>query len=573
MNVLSPWVLAGLALLIPVIVAFLMRRRRSVLRVPSVLLWQAAAVRRIRNRRIRYLTRLLALAACLLAVAALVLAAARPRADGPGETVAVVVDVSASMGDGSSDTPLARARRELSRMLWSRRAEDRYVIIAAGQRPRRLAGPTTEGAQLDEALERLAPETGAADLGSAIDLAAALVANRPEPRVVVLHDGGDLAADLPRELPEGVPLQARRFAWGDDGAATPDNLGIVTFAARRPSDLRTEDERELLLVVATSSSELRRAAVTVEAFGVPLGRQEFEVPAGGAAELRLRVETPARVLVARIEPLDGRDEYLTADDEARLVQGAVVPPRVVLVAATDALDSETFFAEQALRAAGVNEIVRATPDEAHRVARTSDVVVALSRAPVSQPPAPVLYLGTEGGAGSILPVRGQRELTDEGEGPETPTRVRSVAANHALLRGVDLQGVTVERALAADVPEGARGLVELDGGPVVMTGGESASGWVYLGIDPQRSDLVLRVAFPVLIANSLALLGGATQVSVARTVPRSEVSLRAGPELGATEAPDLAWALIPRTPSIWLALLGAVLLGTELFTWRKGWTR
>jgi hypothetical protein len=580
MTFLSPWLLAALVLLVPVLVAFLVRRRRSALRIPSTLLWKTAAVRRIRNKRIRYLTRMLAMAACLLAVAALVLGASQPREAEPGETVAVVIDVSASMGDGSSGTPLARAERHLSQMLWARRSVDTYVIIAAGERPVRLAGPTTEAAQLDGALEALRPESSAADLGSAIDLAAALVANRPSPRVVVLHDGGDLSGDLPDQIPQGVALQQRRFGWrDDDGAVVPDNLGIVTFAARRPSDIETEEERELLLAVATSSATERRARITIEAFGVDQGHQDIVIPPLGVAEVRLRVVTPAREIIARVEPLDGRDDELAADDQVTLRQGVVVPPRVVLVVPEGAPEAETFFAEQALRAAGVEEILRVTPREAGKMTRTNDVVVALSQPPEEQPPAPILFLATEGGgAGSVLPISGQRELIASDQAPaadgsvETPTRLRSVASNHALLRGVDLEGVTIERALAANVPEGAHALVELDGGAVVLTGGDSAEGWVYLGIDPVRSDLVLRVAFPVLIANSLALLGGATQVSVADSVPRSEVSLREGPDLGGDEAPEVAWSL-PRTPTIWLALLGAILLGSEIFTWRKGWTR
>lgn len=568
MTLLTPWLLAALVLLVPVAVAFLMRRRRSVLRVPSTLLWQSAALRRIRNRKIRYLTRILALVACLLALAALIFAAARPRSEAPGETVAVVVDVSASMGRGESGSPLDQARRYLDRMLWTRSQEEAYVIIAAGDVPRRLAGPTTSSALLEEAADALEPERGAADLGAAIELATSLVASMHRPRVVVLRDGGVLGGDLPRPSWGAAQIQERHFSYENE---EPDNVGIVTFAARRPSDLELEDEVEVLITVATSSSEIRQVVVAVEAFEVTLIERHLEVPADGEAEARFRVRTPARELRASVMPVDGRSDQLSTDDEVHLVRGVVVPPRVLMVADDDAEEAETFFAEQALRAAGVSEIVRVSSADAHLRARSGDVVVALTRPPAHRPPAPVLFLGTEGGgAGSVLPVAGQRELSSDDEG--TPTRLRSVAAHHALLRGVDLDGVTIQRALSVDVPEDARALVELDGGAVILAGGDGAEGWIYLGIDTVHSDLVLRVAFPVLIANSLALLGGATQVSVADTVPRSEVALHEGPELTADEAPALSLGL-PRSPSLWLALIGVLLLGVEVFTWRKGWTR
>lgn len=577
MTFASPWFLVGLALAIPVVVAFLMRRRRSVVRVPSTLLWRGASLRRIRNRKIRDLTRILALVACAAAVIALALATARPRGAGGGETVAVVVDVSASMGRGEGrHTPLARARRYLASMLLARAAEDRYLVIAAGPTPTRLAGPTGDGALLEEALDALAAERGGADLGAAVDLALELVAGQPSPRVVVLHDGGASAGSPfhPRLAPDGVALLERRFSPGSEEGQPGDNLGLVTFTARRPSDAESEDEREVVVTVATSSSAPRRAEVTVEAFGAPLARRRLEVPAGGEAELRVRVQTPAATLVARVAPADGRPDVLEADDAAELTQGAVVPPRALLVASDEAgaSEAEAFFATQALRSAGVGEVVRVTPARARQALQPRDVVVVLDELPAERLAAPTLYLGTDAGRRTILPVLRQRELLAPKDATAgDPTRLRSVAAHHPLTRGVSFDGITVHRALAADAPEGARVLVELEGGPVVLAGGDGADGWVYVGLDLSRSDLVLRVAFPVLVANAFALLGGGAQVSVAPTLPRSEVTLRQGAG-DAADAPELA-LVVPGAPAMWLALIAGLLLAAEGLAWRKGWTR
>src|SRR5262249_55415398 len=158
--------------------AFLVRRRRDVLRVPSTLLWRLAGVPAAQNRRFRNLRRLASLAACLAGVAALVLAAARPVPRRRGETVALVVDVSASMAAGGRGCPLDRARSFAADRIASGGPGDRYAIVAAGALPVRLAGPVAPGPELDAALDALHAERGGADLEAAIDLAAALVAGQ-----------------------------------------------------------------------------------------------------------------------------------------------------------------------------------------------------------------------------------------------------------------------------------------------------------------------------------------------------------------------------------------------------------
>ena len=48
----------------------------------------------------------------------------------------------------------------------------------------------------------------------------------------------------------------------------------------------------------------------------------------------------------------------------------------------------------------------------------------------------------------------------------------------------------------------------IDGGTVMIAGGAGRSAWVYHGAEPAKSDLVLRVAFPVVVANALHFVTG-----------------------------------------------------------------
>jgi hypothetical protein len=107
---------------------------------------------------------------------------------------------------------------------------------------------------------------------------------------------------------------------------------------------------------------------------------------------------------------------------------------------------------------------------------------------------------------------------------------------------------------------------------VVGAGGAGQSAWIWAGIEPVASDLVLRVAFPVLIANALHALGGASNVAVADTVARSEVALRTAKNEHETAEiePDAPWRM-GVSPAAVLAALAALLLGIEAWTYRKGW--
>jgi hypothetical protein len=196
------------------------------------------------------------------------------------------------------------------------------------------------------------------------------------------------------------------------------------------------------------------------------------------------------------------------------------------------------------------------------------VVVALDRGPIRSLDVPALYLGTRTGA---LPFSGLREVQKEG------TRLRSLDARDPLLRGVALDGVTIEHATVAAPPPGARALVDLDGGTVVLAGGAGGRAFVYLGIDPARSDLVLRVAFPVLVANALHALAGAADVVAADTVARAEIALPDASVPGAVadlhdQEPEVRSLAARLRPSLLLAILGVALLALEAWGWRKGWS-
>jgi hypothetical protein len=553
----SPLLLGALAIAAPVLVAFLFRRRKEIVRVPSTLLWRRVAVARAPNRRIRSIVRLLAMVACLVAVAALALAAARPVGTSSGETVALVIDTSASMGGGSDGGGLERAKEWAADFLASRGASDRVVLVTAGAEPQNVAGPTHDAAVLSDALDAIEAERGTADLGAAMDVAIELVRPYAKPRVVVLTDGGTTRG-VPILEDETVAIETMTFE-----PDARDNVGITGLAAYLVSDATAFDEREVWVEVATASDEPRRVRVVLSVGPIELARETLAIAPHGHAELRRRLRVDGEV-IARVEPADGEHDSSSLDDEARLTVDRGQPGRVVLVRDPVRADASAFFVEQAVRAAGAAEIVQIAPSEIASIG-PDDLVIVLGAGGV-RPNAPALLLGA-------APFGARAIDLDASQ-----VNLRSIDERASLLEGVALDGVTIDRALALDADAleriGGRALVDLDGGTVVAEGGAGRARWIFVGIDPLGSDLVLRVAFPVLVSNALVSLSGANETRVAETVPRAEVTFERAPEddrIANTAA--LPSFVLPVSPPALLSGLALLLLFGELALYRRGFVR
>ncbi len=469
-----------------------------------------------------------------------------------------MIDVSGSMEAGGRDAPLAKARRFAAQVMASGGAGDRYAIIAAGATPARLAGPCAPGPELDEALAHLTVERGAADVEAAIDLAAALVSREAAARVVLIGDGGETraacspCATCPSSTRPSRPLPATT-------SASPRSR------TRPPDGARSEEEREAVVTVATSSDRPRVARVTVTADGQEIARRRLDVPARGEAEVRLRVIAAASRVVARVDPEDGG--HRRARERRRGRDHGRRPPR-----GPRALDHD---GRRRLQGGGVLR---------REGARRGRRAQGLPRGARSR--------GRRAGAGGHRRRPRGRSEAATGRPRDLPrhphgrpallggctrswargTHLRSLETGDPLLRGVALDGVTIEHATAVAAPPGARPLVDLDGGTVVLAGGAGRGRVRVRRRGSAKSDLVLRVAFPVLIANAVHALGGAVDVAVADTVARSEIALREAPREAAAGPvePDARWR-IGLSPVAFLAILGALLLSLEAWAWRKGW--
>ncbi|MBM3460456.1 MAG: VWA domain-containing protein, partial [Armatimonadetes bacterium] len=180
MTFFSPWSLAWLGLLVPIIVFFyLLKLKRKEAVVSSVLLWSHLVKDMQANSPFQKLRKNLLLLLQLLIALLAIVGLARPALVVPslgGNQVVVILDGSASMKsrdvNGRSRFDAARdvARQMISRM----RGGDRLMLLLATSRTHRLTPFTRDRNQLRRALDAARAADTGAHLRDALLLAASL---------------------------------------------------------------------------------------------------------------------------------------------------------------------------------------------------------------------------------------------------------------------------------------------------------------------------------------------------------------------------------------------------------------
>jgi len=497
MDVLNPLAFWFALLAIPIVLLYLLRLRRRAQPVSSTLLWRRAILDREANTLWQRLRRNVLLFLQLATLAFLIFALARPYLQAPGgpsRQVIVLLDASASMQ--ATDVRPSRfeaARAQVRALIETLGSEDRMTLIAVDGTPRALSALSNDKVQLRAALDALRPTLSAANWGAAVALAAAVGAGGEESTTFVFSDGAN-ADDLAL-----LPGAARFIPVGESG----DNLAISTLALRRARD-------GLAALVRVTNHGLRdeQALVAVRTEAALIDARTLDVPAGSAIEWTIKDIPPdARWVQAGIE--SARYNLLAADDVAYAVNAANVIRRALLVTPGN------LFLEQALAALPGLRTTRAA----------------------ALPPEVEGYdLYVLDGVSAALPA-GANALLIGAQGVFTPTAVFSDTAYvrtapHPIARDLDWRMVSVLDAYRLAAPDWLRPVVEGQGGPLVLAG-ESPDGAlgrvVALAFDLRRSDLPLQIAFPILIANSVAWLAPPQGLDIPLSVqPGEVVALPAG---------------------------------------------
>jgi Ca-activated chloride channel homolog len=468
-NLGVPAALWGLAAIPALIALYLLRVRRREQVVSSVLLWARSAPSWTAFRPSRRIERSLLLLLQVAAAAGLVLALAQPSvlgwAAGRGDVV-LVLDASMSMrARDVAPTRFDRARAEARGVLARLGPDQRAALVLATARPIVLVPPARDRGRLGDALAAAEPWDVAGDVPGAVALAAQL-APGPRREIVVWTD----AARAPVPALPGVTARVLGTAG--------DNTAISAFRV-----VRGTEGASALIRVTNFGAHPVTAPLRVIHDGASLYAATLALGPGATRTVAFPVSGTG-ILRAH---LDVRDALPDDKDATALLDPAPLPS-VLLVGPEDPP------LEALLRVAPVARAA-ATRDTDSRAWGGYDVVILDRAATGAVPPGRYLAIGT-------VPPNLPANPSGTVEAPDFATWDRG----DPVLRFVDFTGVQVRRAMRLSPASGR-----------VLAAGPTPLLWAYDGGGVRAivvafaladSDLPRHVAFPVLLSNSLAWLGG-----------------------------------------------------------------
>ncbi|MDP9372042.1 MAG: VWA domain-containing protein, partial [Chloroflexota bacterium] len=517
MGTLTPLALGLLALAAPIIALYMLKMRRREQIVSSTFLWEQALRDVQANAPWQRLRPNLLLFLQLLALAALVVALARPfwlGATPLGANLVVILDVSGSMGATDvGPSRLERAKDEVRGLIDDLPAGGQMTLLAAGAGAEVLQPATDNRAALRDALDRARGRSGLTDFREALALAAPTAERLPDTTVVIVGDGG-----FPDPGATDLRVPVRFIRVGERG----ENLGITAAATRRGAGGAAE-----LFVRVQNFGRVERRTILSIYDGTGAGQTLVEaraltVPAGREAGATVGPLAPSLTLLrAEIDAVDD----LALDNRAWVQPGAG-KVRVLLTGA----GPNTFLDRGlALQPNLVVERAQAGAGGAD-AARDYDLYVFDGVAPPRDVRGPVLLIGPPEDNGVVT-------VTGSVERPAVTAQDR----DHPAMRGADLGRVQIASAAAIERPDWGRVLVESNGAPLLIAGEPGGRRTAVLAFGLQRSDLPLTLHFPILLANLtgwLAPEAGAGLPDATRPGEVATLTPRGGADSVIVTAPD-----------------------------------
>jgi hypothetical protein len=404
-----------------------------------------------------------------------------------------------------------------------------------------------------------------ADLPRALGAAADALRDRKNPLVVLISDGAFPEAQLclvvwqkptaPPPLPAtgsaavSAPVQMKNLATVDlsgvDVRYIPvgrrsDNVGIVAFNVRRY--IANKAAYEVFIEVQNFGTEPTKRKLTLLNGGTPVDTREIELAPGqrtrhiyeklpASEENQLRA-TLGAMKDANNNPIPGTFDEFALDDVAYALLPARKKQKVLMVT------EDNLFLEGALLVYDNVEPLKVSPAEytaKPSIADGMDAVIFDDFTPevVPPPPASLLYFHP---TGPNSPIAVRAELTNP--------RITEIAEDHPVMRWVTMSDVYTDKSntFAIDAKKGESSIAYSVRDSIVAAKREGrrkilAFGFSLPAADRESAtDLPMRVAFPMLLVNTLDWFAG-DQADLLTTYPtgqRQRIPLDG--VVGATEA-------------------------------------
>jgi hypothetical protein len=470
---------------------YILKLRRRTVPVPFSKLWEKILRDKEATSLFSRLKRLLSLLVQLALLALLALALGDPRAEkllnDKGRNLVVLVDASASMQATDVGTNrLAAAKDEVKNVIRGLGGSDRMLIAQMDAAITPLGPMSGDTSELDRALDAIKPTDARADFPRALRFATDSLRGLSKPEIVIVSDG---------RLGDAID-SAGKVKIGDDVTLTyvpigtaARNVGITAFSVRRyPLD---KSRYEVMLEVTNTGPEQEDIELSLLGDNnlVDLTKLRLK-PGERLPRFYPNLSGASRTLEAKIAPLPGSKDSLPADDHAY----ALLPERrraKVLV-----VSPGNTYLEAALLLDEYLDVQVVSPKEyVEKIAPSGakqDVVIFDGATPAQAPRGNAIYLDPRG-PGS--PVKVEAELKQPG--------FDRIERKHPIVRWTALDDVNISRGhkLVPEVGDKVVGASEQ--GPILVAGQRAGFKFVAMGFDTRDSDLPLRVAWPLLLLNSI----------------------------------------------------------------------
>ena len=470
--------LATLAIIPILIIIHTLKPKPRQIDVTNLFLWDEALKERGHKLSFERLKRNLPLLLQILIAILVALALAKPTwtylATKKGNMI-LVIDASASMKTKSeSGNRFDMARQKALQLIENRDQGQKIMIVGAGKKPVVKTGFIDDSNRAKKLIKELQPSDVAADLEPAIYLALSFVDPAKEDLLYLITDGAGqdfsaLVKNHPKIRTIGIP-------------GGEHNVGITKFEFRQQVDHR--DDYEFMLEIKNFDPSTVECAIRLTIDRAVL----FENVIGFDAQEKKMLIIPYSGLISGIAKASlDIDDDLSVDNQAYLSLNAAKEIWVLVVSKGNRFLEKLLAAYPNFKVNTVKEIIPSSWRE--QTARHDIVIIDRMDFPETD--------------------RGNFLLIDA-YSPSIPLietgRVRlpeilSWNRKSPLMANVNLSGLIVEDSANLQADKQFQPVIESARTGLMYTFEENGLRAVLIGFDFTRSDLPLKVAFPVMMSN------------------------------------------------------------------------
>ena len=481
-GLLAPLAALLSALIIPILLLYMLRLRRTEVPISSNFLWQQLLRDREANAPWQRLRPNLLMLLQLLILLALIFALMRPyfevKTIVTGRTV-ILLDASASMNatdvDGKTRFEAAqeRALQEVSTL----GADDTMTIIRVAEIPEVLVAASRDKTLLRRVIRDTEPSNATADWTAAFTLATAGSEGIEDLQVVALSDGG-----LPPNLPEIIG-KFRYVKIGESG----ENVAITALSTRALPD----DAPQMFASLKNYGDEDANIIFSIELDGDLYTATRYEILAGETRDIIIEdLPDNFATLKAYIAPTSSSDvpDYLPIDDVAYSVYNTSGTGAVLV------MTERNIFLEHIFSSMPGAELTMRTPAEG-LPSRDYDLYVFDGWLPARLPEGDLLIINPPEST-NFFSVAGDTNTI--AFNPDTG----GVNREYEQARYLDFTNVNVRDTRVIERIDWANILVQTEEGvPLVFYGDVEGRQLAVISFDLHDSDLILQIGWPILVTN------------------------------------------------------------------------